>query len=230
MGLKWLETHKHLAIALVISVFVLLIVRKVIASSDQQAHDRVVLAEDQLKRDQSAQKAADAQAKTDAQAFQVLKQQLDSKNAQLKAQIAGLAASLRVQQEKDRALPVPELAERWEALVNAAPGEIKPIPDGLAISERASRNTVVLLEEIQPDRQALQKQADIIKNSNLELDSAQKSLMSASDALNACKTTQVSADLACKAELKEEKAKGRKRNMIVAVIGAIFGFLLRSKI
>lgn len=221
---------KHLIIAVFVVGIVLIVTWKVIASSDQQAHDRVILAQKQLDNDKSAQKAAETQAQTDKNAFNLLKTQLDSQNASLKAQIAGLAASLRAQQDKDRALPPNELADRHIALIGGVPGDVIPASNGILMTVPAARSTVVMLEEVESDRQTILRQVDIINNSTSELLSAQTALTSSESALNACKSTQVSADLACKAQIAEEKAKARKRNVVVAILGAVFGFLVRSKI
>jgi hypothetical protein len=221
---------KHLIIAGLVVASVLGITWKVIASQDQQAHDKVVLAEHQLQLDQSAQKAAETQAQTDSKAYQALKQQMDVQNAALNGQIALLRASLSDRQARDAALPVPELGERLSELVGAVPGDVKALPDGLSLTTAASRKTVQMLEEVPVSREVIANDEKILTNTKLELASVQTALTSSETALNACKTTAVSADLACKAQISQEKAKGRKRNIIIAIVAAIFGFGARGQI
>jgi len=225
MNLKWAETHKHLLMAMIVAVVLLLSYYKLIAHLDNKAHDARVLAEAQLQADEKAQKAADTQAQKDAQAYTALKQQMDSQNAQLRNQITALSVALASRQAQDRALPPPELANRWEGLIGAVPGSVKVTPDGYLATLPAGTQTVVLLEEVPVLRQTVQSQDKLIANDKQELASIQTALTSSQAAETACKTTQVSQAAACEAEKKEIKAKARKHSfwfVLGSFIGGVF--------
>lgn len=221
---------KHLLIAALIAAVVLGVTWKLIASSDQQAHDRNVIAQEQLKHDQSAEKAALVQAQTDRAASDAIISQKDAQISVLIGQNRQLMAALSARQAQDSTLPLPELGQRLETLVGAIPGDVKPLPDGLSLNTSASRKTVILLEEVPADREKIANQDQIIAATGAKLTSVQTALGSAETALEACQKTQVSADAACKAQIDEVKANARKRNVILSVLAAIGGFILRSKI
>lgn len=225
--MKWLEgfLHKHTIICIVIAAAVLLGWYKFVAHEDGIAHDQRVLAEAQLKTDQKAQLAASVQAQKDQQAYSVLKQQMDSQNAQLRSQITALSIALGAQRDKDSKMAPPELAERQISLVGALPGDIKAVPDGLLVNLDASHKTVSMLEEVPALRQTVQNQDKLIANDKSELASIQTALTSSQVAETACKTTQVSQAAACEAEKKEIKAKARKHSFWFALgsfIGGVF--------
>lgn len=227
--MNWLQTHKHLALALIIAGACLLVAFKLVAHFDGVAHDERVIAEEKLKQDQAAQKAADLQAVKDRQAYDALKSQLDLQNAALRSQITTLMTALASRQNQDRALPPSELAQRWTELIGGVPGDIKPLPDGLLAPLPAARQTVVLLEEIPVDRQTIGNQEKIIANDKAELSSLQTAFSSTQDALDACRKTQVSQDAACKAAIAEVKASARKRSIWYSVISFVAGAIWGNK-
>lgn len=228
--MKWLETHKTVAIVIIVAVVVLGVTWKLIASSDQQAHDRNVLAQEQLKLDKSAERAALAQAQADKASSDAIVAQKDAQITVLIGQNRQLMAALGARQTQDATLPLPELGQRLETLVGAVPGDVKPLPDGLSLNTSASRKTVILLEEVPVSRQMIANQEQIITDTKAQLSSVQTALSSSGAALEACQRTQVSADAACKSQIAEVKASGRKRNIVIAVIAAIGGFVLRGRI
>lgn len=211
--MKWLETHKHLAITVVCVVAFLFAWWKIVAHLDNTAHDARVLAEEKLKEDKAAQDAADKQAVQDRKAYDLLKTQLDSQNAQLRGQIASLAASLTAQQAKDRTLPMPELGERLSGLVGALPGEVNPLPDGLALNDSAARKTVVMLEEVPVLKSQNADLNGLVTNKDKQISEMEKVGTSLYAQIDACKKTQESQKLACDAEKKEIIAKARKSKL-----------------
>lgn len=221
---------KHVILACLAAGLILVLTWKIMAHMDGTAHDANVLAQQQLKQDQQAQKAEDIQAQKDSDAYQILKTQLDSQNAALKAQLTSLAASLNARQAQDRALPIPEVGNRIETLVGALPEDVKASLDGLILNESASRKTVVMLEEVPADRQTIQNQGTMLTNKDSELVSLQTSLNSSREAENSCKTTQVAEKSACDAQIKEVKASARKRSFWWSLGSFIGGIVLGRKI
>lgn len=228
--MKWLETHKHLAITLVVAAVCLFIAVKVMAHLDGVAHDQRVLAEEKLRQDQSAQHAAEAQAAIDRQESDRIQAEMARQNAALRSQNAVLMSALSARQQQDRQLPPSELATRWEGLIGAAPGAIKPLPEGLLAPLPAAQETVVRLEEVPALRQGNKNLEGIIANDAATQATLLKRATSADNALAACKQTQESMQKACDLRVKDEVAKANKRGWLRSLGAFIGGIILRSKI
>lgn len=226
--MKWLETHKHLAMALLAVLAILVVTHKVIAYMAGKAHDSFVLAQHQQELDAKAQAVAEKTASDKRAASDAIIQQMEAKIASQNARISALQASLSERRQQDLALPPPELAERWEGLAGALPGSIRPVPDGLVASLDASHKTVALLEEVPVDREVITSQTSNLGSMKQELRGVQDALTAQVAATAACKTEQVSAAAACKAEVAEVKAAARKRGFWLTLLGALGGFFGRG--
>lgn len=208
----FLEKHKHLWMFALAAVVLLVGTWKVLSYLESRDSKDLILKQAQLAQDQKVQKAASDQAANDAKAYQALKAQMDSQNAALRNQITQLSVALANRQAQDRTLAPPELAARWETLINL-PGSVRPSPDGYIASLAAGTQTVVTLEEVPSLRQTVTNQEKLISNDKQELASIQTALASSQAEVQACKVTQKSADAACKAEVAEVKAKARKSKL-----------------
>src|SRR5690349_12689219 len=126
-------------------------------------------------------------------------------------------------------MPPDALSLRWSDLIGQ-PGGVQPGNAGFNVTLQAGHATVNALEEI-PILKA--EKAQIEANSaqkDVAMAQAQKALGSTADELATCKKTVLDADALCKVQIAEVKAKNRKRNIVVAVLAAIFGFAVRAKI
>lgn len=105
----------------------------------------------------AAQKAADdklaAQNQQAQQQYQVLLGQVTAQNQKLSAEISQLSLSLAARQKQDAALPLPDLAARWEALIGVS--GVTSTENGLQASPVASRATVTSLESLPVIKQQL---------------------------------------------------------------------------
>jgi hypothetical protein len=110
------------------------------------------------------------------------------------------------------------------------PGEIQPSGNGLLASLPASHATVNQLEEIPVLKAENVKLEANSAQKDVTLSQAQKTLGSTAAELETCKKTVMDSAKLCDAKVAEVKASGRKRNIVVAVLAAIGGFLLKSKI
>lgn len=220
---------KHLLIAALIAAVVLVSAWKYFAFAGNVAHDQRVLAEEKLKNDLDTAKIQAQATATDKAALQAQLNALQASNAALQRDLATLRAQLANQRQQDAAMPPDALSLRWSGLINL-PGQIQPSGTGFNVTLEAGHETVREIEEI-PVLQA--EKAKLEENSGLKdttLAQAKKTLASTSVELDTCKATVVDAQAACKAQIKEIQAKNKKRNIVVAVLAAIFGFAVRSKI
>jgi hypothetical protein len=228
--MNWLQTHKHLAITLIVSGVLLVCYYKWVAHADGVAHDERVLAEAKLKQDETAQKAADERANQAEKAYDLLKTQMDGQNAALRGQITALGLALSQRQTQDRALPPSELADRHIALIGGVPGDVKATPDGILATLGAERQTVVLLEELPADRQTIKNQEAIIANKDKQVLGLSSVNTSLEMDIQACKASQKSQVAACEAEKKELAAKNRKHNLFFSIVSFLAGALLGHRI
>jgi DNA repair exonuclease SbcCD ATPase subunit len=225
-----LSAHiKHLVIAALVAVVVLVGAWKWFAYAGNLAHDRKVLAEATLKEDLDKAKVQAAATKADNTALQGQLNALAASNAALQRDLASLRSQLANQRQADNAMAPDALSLRWSDMIGT-PGQVQPNAGGFNVSLAAGHETVSQLEEIP----VLRKEKAGIEQDSAKKDAAiaqaQKALGSTADELATCKKTVLDADALCKATMAEVKAKNRKRNIMLSVLAAIGGFLLRSKI
>jgi hypothetical protein len=192
------------------------------------------VAKEKVEADKDVQMKADNKAATDRAAYDPWKAESDKRVNGLYAEIAALQGQLKAQQDKDRTMPLDDVAIRWQMLIGATPQDFKPATSsdgiaGLFVSPAASRQTVVLLDELPPDRQKLKDQAGVIAERDADLNKKQGLLDDAGAQIAACKKTEVDAEAACKKEVAKVKADARKGKVkafiggAVAILAAIVG-------
>lgn len=222
---------KHLLIAALIAAVVLLAAWKYFAFAGNVAHDQKVLAEEKLKNDLDTAKVQAAATATDKASLQTQLNALQASNTAMRQELASLRTQLANQRQVNDSLAPDALSTRWSMLLGLPSTEITPSASGIVASVPAAHQTVNALEEI-PVLQS--EKAKLEENSGIKdaaIAQAQKTLASAELELDTCKNHTVpDAQLACKAEVAEVKAKARKRNIVVAVLAVIFGFAVRAKI
>ena len=220
---------KHLAIAALVAVVVLLCVWKVIAYAGNTAHDARVLAEAQLKEDLEKAKVQAQATAQDKQALQGQLNALAASNDALRRDLASLRAQLADQRARNDSLAPDALSERWSMLLGL-PGQIQPSAGGIVASLPAAHATVNQLEEIPILKAEAQKTAANSSQKDATIGRLQAVQLDLENELATCKKTVADSAKLCDAKVSEQKAKGRKRNVVVAVLAAVGGFLIRSKI
>ena len=225
-----MSTHiKHLAIAGLFAAVILLGTWKYFAYAGNLAHDQKVLAEATLKEDLDKAKVQADATKADNDALQGQLNALAASNAALQRDLASLRAQLANQRQADNAMAPDALSLRWSDLLGT-PGQVQPNAGGFNVTLAAGHGTVSQLEEIP----VLRKEKAGIEHDSAKKDDAltqaKKALGSTADELATCKKTVLDSDALCKVIMAEAKAKDRKRNIVISVLAAIGGFLLRSKI
>lgn len=225
--MTFLETHKHLVIVVVIAVAVLFIVFKVVSHFDGVAHDKRVLAEEQVKEDLQKAQLQAAQSKTDTAALQTQLNTLAASNQALQAGIAQLRSQLASQRQKDSVMPPSDLADRWHMLV--PDGQIKLLPDGLEADLPAAHATVSALEEIPVLKTEKER---IENNSSLKDETISRALKVRDDKdaeLVTCKKTLQDDENKYNEKIKEIRAKDLKRGMWATIGGFISGVIFGAR-
>lgn len=220
---------KHLLIAALVAVVVLGSVWKVLAHMDGKAHDEVTLAQQTLKEDLEKAKLQAFATASDKQALQGQLNALAASNDALRRDLATLRSQLANQRQANDAMAPSDLSAHWGELINM-PGQIQPAPGGFNVTLAAGHATVNQLEEIPVLKAEKQKLVDNSAEKDKTLAQAKKTLESTEVELATCKKTVKDADDLCKKQVAEVKASGRKRNLVVAVLAAIGGVLIRGKI
>ena len=180
-----------------------------------------------IHHDDTLAKIAATQVKTDTTQTVALQAQVTQLQAQVAATNAALIASIKArntqtqqQQQIDKTLPLPALASRWETIAQLQPTDINStaVPGQLVVSDAGSRATVQLLEEV-PTLQAN------LKAEQTEIDNDLQVITKQSDLI-----TQLNKDLTDEkashvADVKLEKAKGKRSFIRGLKIGFVIGFL-----
>jgi ribosomal protein S25 len=188
------------------------------------------VAEKKVEADKDAQKAADNQAATDAQAYKEWKTESDKRVDGLYAQINSLSNQLQDQRNRDRVMTPSALAERWNTLISV-PAGVNSNADGLLASVVAAQATVSQLEEIPSDRQTIQNQVGVIAERDSDLKKKDGLLSDSATQLAACKKEASDADDKCnkeKSKLASDARKGKLKTFLWGA-GAALATLLGLK-
>ncbi len=224
--LAWARHHLFLLVAVAVlvvgSVYGIL---TVIANHDHQnfLQQQAIL---QQFSEQNKQVQAQTKAEIDALAQQntVLQQQLTV----ITAAIATRDAQLIKDRDAIKTLPPSQLATKWGAAANEPAPTIDTNGNFLAPLPLAQKSTDALIQVpvLTQDKKDLQTQVDkettVATNTQKQFDDEKKAHASDKEL---CTQTVGTKD----SEIKDLKAQARKRNVIIAVIAAAFGFGLGHK-
>lgn len=219
---------KHLILAGLGAVVLVVCLWKVAAWQEGQAHDQKVLAEDKLKNDLQIAKTQAQATQTDSVALQNQVSALAASNSALKASLSDLRSQMAVQRQKDAALAPEPLAGRWQGIVGV--GQVTATPQGLLADLPAAHATVDQLEQLPEVKSELvASQANgVLKDQALV--GTQQVLVDTQAELGTCKKVTLDSDLVCTAKLKEQAAKARKHSLIYSTIAFIAGVFVRGKL
>lgn len=222
--LDWARHHLFLLVAIVVLVIGSVYgVESILAS---RAHENFLQEQAILKQfqEQNAQIQKETSAHIDA---------LTQQNTVLQQQLTTLAAAITVRdtqlikdREQIKTLPPTQLSAKWGTVANEpAPaltaGNDFIVPITLA---QKSVDALVTLPVLEQDKKDLETQliteTSVANNNDTKFQDEKKAHQSDQEA---CKQVVVTKD----AEIKDIKAKNRKRNIIIAIVGAALGFGLR---
>lgn len=224
----YIKAHERLIIVVVLSVlswFTFGKIENAIAAHDnanlQQA--KVVASVQQEKNDATAALVAQQAAQ-----YQALAEKVQTQNAQLEQANVALSAALVKQQKTDASLPLPDLANRWTALVP----EAKPTatPTGLAVDTPGAVATVQQLELVPVQQQKLATTQTELTNDD--------QLLTAAHTLNGTLETQVTGlqlqltdnTKVCTDQIAVVRAQARKSKRRWFVAGVVVGWTLRQAV
>lgn len=168
------------------------------------------------------------QATEQAAQYKALADKINAQNAQLVAANTQLAAALTKQQKTDASLPLPDLANRWTALVPQA----KPTatPTGLAVDTPGAVATVQALEQVPAQQKMLVNAQQELSNTNVLLTASTGQVATLSSEVSGLRLENVDEQKVCTAQIAVVKAEARKSKRRWFYAGVIVGFLGRSAI
>lgn len=201
-------------------------IESLVARHDHEADIRLqTIAEQMTKQNAIVQQQNQAQIQAISQQNVVLQQQLTA----LSSAIAARDAQLIKDRQEIKTLPPPALAAKWGAAANEPPPTIDTAGDFLAPLPLAQKSVDALIQVpvLQQDAKDLQvsldKETAVANNNDQKYQSEVKAHQS--------DTTTCTADKnALNAQITDIKAQARKDKTKWAVIGTIFGFLLKAAV
>lgn len=223
-----LSTHiKHVILAVIISITVLLGTYKIIAHYDRVDKDESDLAKAQVVADVQKAQIQAKQTVVDNTDLQNKVNSLVASNQALTAGLASLQSKLDLQRKQDSNLSLSDLSTRWSVLTGVSGAEFVPNLTGVQVSSLAAHTTVNQLEELPVVKQELKDSQDNSSKKDDTLQSQQKVIVDITAELGTCKKTVVDSDNSCKAQITQIKADNRKHNLFFSVISFVLGFAIR---
>ena len=207
---SWLKVHERILITLIITVALLLGSFKylgVVAERDRRQAD---LAAQTLVVQHDKDVALAQQAQQDATSYKATVAALSQQNAQLVAASASRTIVLQQQQATDKTLPMPDLGNRWAALIGAQPGDLTATTAGITVSPTAALNTTLALEQVPVLKQNLADAQTQVSNGQAELAKANTVITDQAQQIDGLGTELTDQKTADAKELTAEKAKARK--------------------
>ncbi len=216
---------KHVILAAIIAIVLLLVSWKIVAHYDGLAHDSAVLAKAQVDADLQKSKIQASQTASDKADLKKQVDILTQSNIITKNELASIRSKLDDQKAKNVTLSSVDLAARWETLLSLDSAEMKPQSDGIFVTMIGARTTVNALEELPALRQEIEKKDVNSKEKDNTISSLQKSLGSTEAELTTCKKTVIDQDDSCKKQIKDIKAQARKHSVWAALGGFVGGLI-----
>jgi hypothetical protein len=226
--IKFIRAHETI-LALVLAAVVIFGVANRIESIEAK-HDDTNLKTAQAVSIAQAQKDAvfAAQVTADKIAFTALQTKIDAQNAALIQANATLAAALTKQQKVDASLPLPELANRWTALVPSA--KPQATPTGVMLDSVGATATVEQLEQVPVLTTELANEQTLVTNGNALAIAQTKQVTDLNSQVSGLQLQIVDNGRVCQEQIKVVKDAARKREKWYAIAGTIFGIILRGKV
>ena len=223
---KFIKAHETI-LALVLATVVIFGITNRIQSIEAK-HDDTNLQTAQSASAAQAQKdaAIAAQVAEDTATFAALQAKIDAQNAALVQANASLAAALTKQQKVDASLPLPELANRWTALVPIA----KPVatPNGITLDSTSATATVEQLEQVPVLQSELTNEQTLVVNGNALAVAQTKQVTDLTAEVSGLQLKAVDDAKTCQDQIKVVKDSARKSKKHWYEFGFVSGFLARQ--
>lgn len=222
--IEFLKAHEKIVIAVLLILSVLYGYNKYLNHSAQTAHDANIMAQVELKQRQ-AENARQAELVVLAmQNMREVSSKVDTESKKIDAALATHRETVVEQQRQDTIAPLPELAARWNTLLNTN-GAVAQGPS-IVTDEPTSRATVQNLELIpllNDEVAGANKKLDGEKEKNTACQQANTALQTRVDGLN---KEVIDTNTACTSAVKEVKADARKSKRNWFVRGLVVGGVL----
>jgi hypothetical protein len=203
--IKFFKVHERALIVFALLGVTLIGINKYFDRASKETDARLQAAQATL----AAQKEADDKLATQNQAaqaqYQVLIGQVNAQNARLSGEILQLSQSLAARQKQDAALPLPELATRWETILSLPPSTITSTENGLNVSSDGARATVSSLESLPVLKQQLADETTVADNRARGVDSAQSLVVGLNQQVSGLNLQLVDSGKACDARVAAVK-------------------------
>jgi len=220
----WLKQHERLVIVFLVLAVGAVLGNKYINYSASRANAQLVVATEQAKSAQlSAQQAATQAAQTQAQ-YQAMVDVLQKQNATLAQAVTQRDAVLGQAQKAVATATLPEVATQWQTAIGGQ-GDLSVSNGQLNISDNGARETLSMLLEVPVLKSDLDDEIAVGKNTQFELDGANKSLAANNASITALNAELKANDTACKAEVKAVKADARKGKVKWFKLGYVAGLV-----
>lgn len=222
-GWAWLKVHGRFVLILVSILATLYLGHGWIDRHYTEAKAEVVLATNVLKTQEATNKTLLAgYSDLQKQTF-VIQSQLQAQNQQLAAQTAAAYKSAAQQAVLDQQLNNDQLAARLDTLTGQS--GIQSSTTGVDLTHQQAGNTAATLDQIPALKQQVSDDQTIKSNQEKQIGSLITEVNSC-NAVNSGLTTQVKdQDTACKAEVKELKAKNLKQKVKIALWSYFAGLI-----
>jgi hypothetical protein len=220
--LKWFKAHERLAIVLIVAGVLLFVGNKYLNTSYDAAVAREKSAEQTLTTQKEANDKLAAQNQQAVAQYQVLLGQVTADNKRLTSEISQLSQTLAARQKTDAALPMPDLAARWEFLIGTS--GISSTENGLLSSPSASRATVSSLESLPVLRQQLSDETEISSGKDKQITSMNVVVTGLSDQINGLNVQLTDSAKACQAQVavaRKSKWRWFKFGFVTGFVGGV---------
>lgn len=228
--LTWIQKHERLLLVGLVLGAVLFITTKVInhfAESDKikAAISQASLAVQEKKNEDDKQQIQQLVSQNEK-----LMESLTQQNAVLASSIASRNANVSRVQETDKTIPLPQLGNRWQALLNLQPTDVSATASGFQVSDAGARTTVQQLELVPVLQQNLKDEQTISSNKEGQISSLSGVVTGLQTQVTNLSTTISEQKATCDTQIKALKAENRRSKWKTFWIGFATGFGVREAI
>lgn len=208
--LSWLQKHERLIIVLAVILFFGWLGNKWLDNSANDAKIKAAITLQQLEDQKQINIQLAATSAADKAQYQAIIDTVTRQNAALANAISSRTTALKAQQEVEKTLPLPQIAERWKNLSNLQDSEITQTATGLEVTDTAARKTVMDLEQVPVLQANLRDQQAISDGLKKEVDKADTLVVSLESQVTGLNSQIEKQDVNCKAQISAVKAEARK--------------------
>lgn len=206
--LSWLQKHERLILIFLTLLLFAFLGNKWMDVTAAKKEAQFEAVSNQVNLDKQVVAELAAQSQADTKKYQEMVDQLQKQNIALLSTIQSDNIALKQRQVADQALPLPDLAKRWETLVNKE--GIMATPTGVNVTPEVSQVTVSQLEEVPILHDQLNKGAQLVENDEALLNQSQAVNLDLTKELKSDTLLLVDKDKQCQAEIAALKASDRK--------------------